>query len=281
MTINCRGHLLDLSTPKIMGILNITPDSFYDGGRYGGDETALLHKVNQMLHEGADIIDLGGMSTRPGADIISPDEEIKRVAPALELIIKQFPRCVISIDTIHAQVAEEALSRGAHIVNDISAGRYDANMLATAAEWKAPFVILHMQGLPVNMQEKPHYLNVVTEVYDFFRQRMEAYSNAGITDIMLDPGFGFGKSVDHNFTLLRELSYFSNLRLPLLAGLSRKAMICKTLKVNPQHALNGTTAAHMLALINGANILRVHDVKEARQAVQVFEACYAPVNAKA
>ncbi len=276
MTINCRGHLLDLSSPKIMGIVNLTPDSFYDGGRYGGDEAALLHHVKQLLHEGADIIDIGGMSSRPGADMISAEVELKRVIPALENILKQFPRSIISVDTVHARVAEEALELGAHIVNDISAGRYDNAMLATAARWKAPFVVMHMQGLPANMQQKPGYHNVLTEVYDFFRERIAACSNAGILDIILDPGFGFGKGFEHNYTLLRELRYFTNLRLPVLAGLSRKSLICKALKVDPEHALNGTTAANMLALMNGANLLRVHDVKEAKQAIQIFEACYAP-----
>jgi dihydropteroate synthase len=273
MNINCRGQLLDFSSPQIMGILNLTPDSFYDGGRLSSD-TVLLNRAEQMLEEGAAILDVGGMSSRPGAEIISEEEELRRMVPSLEKIVQRFPECILSVDTIRAKVAGEALGMGAHIVNDISGGRFDEAMLATVAKWKAPFVIMHMQGLPANMQQNPHYENVVTEVYDFFRERIKNCSESGITDIILDPGFGFGKSIEHNYALLRELRYFTNLRLPLLAGLSRKSPICKVLKVNPEKALNGTTAANMIALMNGANILRVHDVKEAKEAIGIFEACY-------
>lgn len=273
MTINCRGKLLDLSTPKVMGILNVTPDSFYDGGAHSSDGGVLKH-VEQMLKDGASIIDVGGMSSRPGAEIISVKDELLRVIPVLDKIVEHFPHCIISIDTIRAKVAEDALALGAHIINDISAGRFDADMLATVARFKAPFILMHMQGLPADMQQNPQYENVLLEVYDFFRERITACKAAGIIDTILDPGFGFGKSVEHNYTLLRELRYFENLHLPILAGLSRKSMICKVLKVNPENALNGTTAANMLALVNGANLLRVHDVKEAVQAVEIFRACY-------
>ncbi len=274
MTINCRGKLLDFSAPKLMGILNLTPDSFYAGGR-SMDESAVLEHVDKMLRDGADIIDIGGMSSRPGAEIISAEEELKRLMPHLKKIIEQFPHVLISIDTIHNAVAEAALQAGAHIINDISAGRFQPAIVTTAARFKAPFIIMHMQGMPATMQNEPAYKNVVTEVFDFFTERIKACREAGISDLILDPGFGFGKNVAHNYALLRNLEYFSNLHMPLLAGLSRKSMICKVLHVNAEHALNGTTAANMLALINGASLLRVHDVKEAKEAIEIFEACLA------
>lgn len=270
MTINCRGTLLDLSTPVVMGILNVTPDSFFDGGRYIGQD-ALLAQAEKMLAEGAQILDIGGMSTRPGAVVIDSDEDLKRVLPAVQLLLKKFPQAIISVDTVHAAVAAAMLNEGAHIINDIAAGRLDEAMLATVARARAPYVLMHMQGLPNNMQQNPYYENVTTEVAGFFAERVEACRQAGITDVILDPGFGFGKTVAHNFTLLRNLHYFTGMNLPVLAGVSRKSMICKPLGVSPEHALNGTTAANTIALLNGARILRVHDVKEANQAIKIVE----------
>lgn len=276
MTINCRGTLLDLSTPVVMGILNVTPDSFFDGGRYTGHD-ALLAQAEKMLAEGAQILDIGGMSTRPGAVVIDSDEELKRVLPAIKLLVKKFPNAILSVDTVHATVAAATLNEGAHIINDIAAGRLDEAMLATVARARAPYVLMHMQGLPNNMQQNPYYENVTTEVAGFFAERVNACKQAGITDVILDPGFGFGKTVAHNYTLLRNLHYFTRMNLPVLAGVSRKSMICKPLGVSPEHALNGTTAANTIALLNGASILRVHDVKEASQAIKIVESLKLPV----
>lgn len=269
MTINCNGQLIDLSIPKVMGILNITPDSFYDGGKYLKPED-VLEQVEKMLNEGADILDIGGMSSRPGAEIIPESEELKRVLPHIKNIKQRFPKAIISVDTIRAKVADECLKTGAHIVNDISAGRFDAEMISVVAKHKAPFVLMHMKGLPADMQKQPHYENVTTEVMDFFAERIAVCRRAGILDTIIDVGFGFGKNVEHNYTLLRNLKYFAQLNLPILAGVSRKSMICKVLGVNPENALNGTTVVNTMALMNGANILRVHDVKETKEAVSLF-----------
>lgn len=271
MTINCRGQLLEFSAPKVMGILNVTPDSFFDGGKFISEKEA-LHRAEKMLREGASILDIGGMSSRPGAEIISEEEELKRVIPHIKNIVHAFPQAIISVDTIRAKVAHESLAAGAHIINDISAGKFDAEMIAVVAKLHAPFIIMHMQGLPNEMQKQPHYENVVTEVLDFFAERIAVCRNAGIIDLILDVGFGFGKTVEHNYTLLRNLKYFAQLNLPLLAGVSRKSMICKPLNIIPENALNGTTAANIIALMNGANILRVHDVKEAIEVVKIWEA---------
>lgn len=268
MTINYKGQLIDFSIPRIMGILNVTPDSFYDGGQLTTPH-AVIAQAQKMLDAGATMLDIGGMSSRPGAEIISEQEELARVLPAVKSIAQQFPQAIISVDTIRAQVAYECLNAGAHIINDISAGRLDKHMLATVARHKAPYILMHMQGLPNTMQQAPAYTNVTLEVMDFFAERIAACRKAGIRDIILDPGFGFGKTVAHNYQLLTGLRYFATLNMPVLAGLSRKSMICKVLQVNPENALNGTTVANTLALLNGANILRVHDVKEAAEAVSL------------
>lgn len=270
MTINCRGRLLNLSTPIVMGILNVTPDSFFDGGRYTGLD-ALLAQAEKMLQDGAQILDIGGMSSRPGAEIIDEQEELKRVLPAVQLIAQKLPNAIISVDTIRAAVAAAVLDEGAHIINDIAAGRLDEAMLTTVAKARAPYILMHMQGLPNTMQQNPQYTNVTTEVANFFAERINACKQAGITDVVLDPGFGFGKTVEHNYTLLRNIGYFKTFNLPVLAGVSRKSMICKPLGVSPANALNGTTVANTIALLNGANILRVHDVKEANQAITIVE----------
>lgn len=276
MTLNCRGKIVDLSTPVVMGILNLTPDSFCDGGRYYGDagsrsgdpaETGILKQVEKLLREGALIIDIGGMSSKPGAEIISEEEELKRVLKPVERILEKFPEVIVSIDTIHARVADECLQRGAHIINDISAGRFDADMISVVAKYKVPFVLMHMQGLPSDMQKNPVYENVITELLDFFAERIKVCRHAGINDLILDVGFGFGKTTEHNFTLLRNLKLFGTFNLPVLAGVSRKGMIYKTIGIKVEDALNGTTVANTIALMNGANILRVHDVKEAREAI--------------
>ncbi|MBS1685834.1 MAG: dihydropteroate synthase [Bacteroidetes bacterium] len=269
MTINCNGSLMDLSAPRVMGILNVTPDSFHDGGRYT-DIAAILQRAGQMIQEGADIIDVGGMSSKPGGIIISPEEELSRVVPAIEAIHERYPDIILSIDTIHAAVAAEAVAHGASIINDISAGALDKDMIHTVAALKVPYIIMHMQGTPETMQQAPTYHNVVTEVMDYLILRMQFCREAGIKDVIIDPGFGFGKTNEHNFALLKRLALFKILNVPILAGLSRKSMITKTLGIKNAEALNGTTALNMAALINGANILRVHDVKEAREAIALY-----------
>ena len=269
-SIGARGMLMSLEKPWIMGILNVTEDSFYDGGKYNLQSKA-VGRALQMLEEGADIIDIGGMSSKPGAAISNPEDEMNRVLPVVRELLIRRPDALISIDTLHAKVAEACMKAGATIINDISAGTYDADMLLVAAEHKAPIVLMHMQGLPDTMQHNPQYKEVVVDVMDFFNQRIDRCLKAGINDIIIDPGFGFGKTMAHNFSLLNNLSSFQMLGFPILVGLSRKSMIWKTLNVDSDHALNGTTALHMAALMNGANILRVHDVREAAECVRLFE----------
>ena len=269
-TINCRGKLLDLSEPVVMGILNLTPDSFYDGGIYVSDNQ-ILKRVEQMLEEGAAIIDIGGMSSRPGAKIISPEEELKRVIGPISQIHQQFPNAILSIDTLSAKVANEAVHAGATIVNDISAGRFDESMIETVSQLKVPYIVMHMLGLPATMQQTPQYDDVIESVLSFFTERIGVLRTAGILDIILDPGFGFGKTLDHNYELLRHMEVFRILELPILAGVSRKSMIYKALNINSKEALNGTTALNMIALQQGARILRVHDVKEAVEVIRLFK----------
>ena len=270
-TLNCNGKLLDLSRPRIMGILNLNPDSFYDGGRYNEIESA-LNQTEKMLSEGAHIIDLGGASSRPGAEIIPENTERERVIPVLKAVREAFPNALFSIDTWRSAIAAEALDEGASIVNDISGWSLDPTLPDLLGKRKPPYILMHMQGRPDTMQSNPEYTDVVQEVLDFFIEKVEALRARGLYDIVLDPGFGFGKTVEHNFTLLKNLSVFSSvLDLPVLAGISRKSMICKVLGVSPQNALNGTTALHMVALQQGAHILRVHDVKEAVEVVTLWE----------
>lgn len=270
-SLNCRGKLLELTEPAVMGILNLTPDSFYDGGRYP-DADAMLRQAEKMLHEGAAILDIGGASTRPGAQEVDENEELARVIPAIEAILQRFPEAILSIDTWRSKVAREALHAGARMVNDISAGAFDAGLFQTVADFQAPYILMHMQGTPATMQQAPHYQDVVTEVLDFFIQKINTLHHCGVYDIVLDPGFGFGKTLAHNFSLLKHLAQFSRvLQLPVLAGISRKSMVCKALGVRPEHALNGSTALHMTALQNGASLLRVHDVKEAMEVVKLWK----------
>ncbi|MEO1516475.1 MAG: dihydropteroate synthase [Bacteroidota bacterium] len=269
-TINCKGRLVDLSQPKIMGILNVTPDSFFDGGKYTSEKN-MLQQVEKMLAEGADLIDVGGMSSRPGAEVISVEEELGRVLPVVRAIHKHFPDALISIDTVRSEVARQTVEAGAALVNDISAGRFDDQLYQTVASLGVPYILMHMQGQPSNMQDAPEYEDVITEVLDFCIAQLKELRALGIKDVIIDPGFGFGKSVEHNYQLLQNMHAFQILDLPVLAGVSRKSMICKLLKVDPAQALNGSTALHMIALQQGASILRVHDVKEARQVVQLWE----------
>lgn len=270
-TLNCRGKLLDMSRPVVMGILNVTPDSFFDGGRHTGVEPA-LRQAEKMLSEGATLIDVGGASSRPGAPEVPENEELERVIPVIRTIKSHLPQAFVSVDTWRASVARAAVAAGADIVNDISAGKMDAGLYEAVAALDVPYILMHMQGTPGTMQQNPQYTDVVTEVLDFFIAELARLRALGIKDIVLDPGFGFGKTVEHNFALLKNLHVFSAATgLPVLAGLSRKSMICKVLKVKPEHALNGTTALHMVALQQGARILRAHDVKEAVEVIRLWE----------
>jgi dihydropteroate synthase len=255
-----------------MGILNATPDSFYNKGQ-DSHRDGLLRNAEKMLKEGATILDIGGASTRPGQPFINIDEERRRVVPIIEAVHRHFPEAWLSVDTYHAKVAQEAVAAGAGIVNDVSSGAIDSDMLQTVAALDVPYVAMHMQGTPETMQVNPTYENVLMQVLIYLKNVCERCADAGIKQVIVDPGFGFGKTAEHNFTLLRYLNMFSVLGKPILAGVSRKSIVCKPLKVNPEHALNGTTALNMVALMNGAHIIRVHDVKEAMETITLAE-CY-------
>ena len=267
-TLNCKGRLLVVDKPLVMGIINTTPDSFYTGSRSAATDE-ILTQAERMIKEGAAIIDIGGQSSRPGSALICPEEELRRVIPAVNEISKQFPEIIISIDTFYSSVAAEAIAAGASIVNDISAGAIDAQMIDTVAGLNVPYVLMHMQGTPLTMQQNPVYEDVTKEILDFFILKTEKLKNAGIKDIIVDPGFGFGKTAEHNFELLRNLEVFKILNFPLLLGVSRKSMINKTLDITADEALNGTTVLNTVGLLKGASILRVHDVKEAVEAVKL------------
>lgn len=269
MTINCKGNLIDLSTPKIMGILNITPDSFYSGSRNKADDT-LRKNAELMLKEGATFIDLGGYSTRPGAGDISPDEELNRILPAVELLLKTYPDILISVDTFRSEVAQKSIEMGAAMINDISAGNLDNNMLNVIAKHQVPYIMMHMRGNPQTMKDLNEYDDMIQEILYYFSERVKMARSLGINDIIIDPGFGFSKNIAQNFEMLSKLEIFEMLSLPILAGLSRKSTIYKTLNCEPEDALNGTTVLNTVALIKGANILRVHDVKEAMEAVKLI-----------
>jgi dihydropteroate synthase len=260
---------LSLSSPALMGILNVTPDSFYDGGNYM-TEKKILRQAEKMLEEGAAILDLGGYSTRPGARHISGQEETARLIPAIKAVRKKFPGAMLSADTFRSSVAIKAVQEGADMVNDISGGTMDKKMFETVAQLNCGYVLTHLLGTPQTMQKNPRYADVVKEVKNFFMERITFLKKVGVAGIMIDPGFGFGKTLEHNYQLLNHLAAFQSFGLPILAGISRKSMINKVLGTLPRNALNGTTAVHMLALVNGANILRVHDVKEAKEAVKIF-----------
>ena len=272
-TLNCKGRLLVIDKPLVMGVINATPDSFYGGSRLDGVDE-IVAKAEKMLNDGADIIDIGGQSTRPGSELISADEEIGRVVPAVKAIANKFPEVFISIDTFYSKVAIAAVNAGATMVNDISAGSMDNKMIETVAELKVPYILMHMKGTPQTMQQNAVYENVTREVLDFFIAKTNDLKNAGIVDIIIDPGFGFAKTIDQNFELLKNLSVFKMLDKVLMLGISRKSTIYKTLGVNADDALNGTTILNTIGLMNGASILRVHDVKEAKEAVKLFCATY-------
>jgi dihydropteroate synthase len=269
-TLNCKGLLLDLSNPIVMGILNVTPDSFFDGGKYSSD-LQILKQAEKMINEGAKILDIGGMSSRPGAEIIDTSEELQRVLPTIRAISKTFPNTIQSIDTINSIVAAEAVANGASIINDISAGSLDKKMFQTVAELDVPYILMHMKGKPNNMQENPVYDDVVVEILDFLIEKIGQLRNLGVKDIIIDLGFGFGKEIDDNFRLLKSMHAFKILEFPILAGISRKSFIYKTLNTDVEGALAGTIALNMFALDQGAKILRVHDVKEAVDTIKIWE----------
>jgi dihydropteroate synthase len=270
-SLNCKGKLLLIEKPLVMGILNITDDSFYPESRVQNME-AIKNKATQMMNEGADIIDIGAQSTRPGSRRILAGEELEKLIPAIEMLTNLFPGIIISIDTYHAIVAKESVSAGATMVNDISAGEMDKNMLSTVASLEVPYICMHMKGVPETMQQQAYYNDVTKEVLDFFIKKTEECRLAGINDVIIDPGFGFGKSISQNLSLLKNLPVFKMLDKPILAGLSRKSTIYKTLRIPVEDSLNGTTVLHTIALQHGASILRVHDVKEAKEAITLWEA---------
>ena len=265
-TLNCRGKLLVIDRPMVMGIINITPDSFYAGSRLQVMDD-ILKQAEKMIKEGASFLDIGAQSSRPGSELLSADEELTRIGDAIAEIHRRFPETVISVDTFHSKVAAETVAAGASLINDISAGFMDTRMLSLVASLQVPYICMHMKGTPQNMQQDIFYENIVTDVVDFFIERIASCKKAGIHDIIIDPGFGFGKTIAHNFTLLKNLSAFSIFENPLLLGISRKSTIYKTLGTTADQALNGTTVLNTIGIMNGANILRVHDVKEAVEAV--------------
>ena len=271
LSINVNGRLLDLSSPKVMGIVNVTPDSFYTSSRVG-DEAALRCRVEQMRAEGADMIDIGACSTRPGADTVASDEEMKRLEWALKTVCSEWPEAIISVDTFRSEVAKMSVEEyGAAIVNDISAGDLDGNMFDTVARMRVPYIIMHMKGRPATMQQAPKYDDVVSEVVMYLAGKVAALRERGVADIIIDPGFGFGKTLEHNYELLAHLSALHELECPPLVGMSRKSMVYRLLEQTPEEALNGTTVVNTMALLQGANILRVHDVRAAVEAVRICE----------
>lgn len=268
-TLNVKGKLLDLSKPIVMGVLNITPDSFFEGSRTQTENEIIL-KAEKMLAEGADILDLGAYSSRPDADNISVEEEEGRLLPALRAIVKMFPDAIISVDTFRASIAEKAIQNGAHIINDISGGTLDDKMYETVGRLNVPYVLMHIKGTPQTMKNLNQYDHMLQEICYYFSEKIAALKKAGVKDIILDPGFGFAKNIEQNFQLLNKLSDFRIFELPILVGLSRKSMVWKTLKIEPEEALNGTTILNTIAILNGASILRVHDVKEAKEVFKLI-----------
>jgi dihydropteroate synthase len=269
-TLNCKGKLIDLSCPKVMGVLNVTPDSFYDGGKYK-DEKSILQQTKKMLSEGATFIDVGAYSSRPGAAHITEEEEMKRILPVVELLQTNFPSILISIDTFRSRIAQKCIENGAAMVNDISGGNADRKMFETVAKLQVPYIAMHMQGTPQNMQNNPTYTNIVQEIIQKFSHTAFTLKSLGLKDLVLDVGFGFGKTIEHNYELLQNLDLFQSLDCPILTGISRKSMLYKPLETTAQGALNATTVAHTIALQKGSQILRVHDVKEAVETVKILE----------
>jgi dihydropteroate synthase len=270
MTINCKGQIIDLNQPKVMGILNLTPNSFYDGGKYH-DEKAILIQVEKMLSEGVDFIDIGGYSSKPNAEFVSETEELQRVIPAVEMILRAFPQALISIDTFRSSIARASVEKGAAIINDISAGNLDEDMFETITKLKVPYIMMHMRGNPQTMQKLTDYENIVKEMLFYFSEKIAKARSLGINDLILDPGFGFAKTLEQNYEVLQKLDLFAMTGLPVLAGMSRKSMAYKPLNSNAENALNGTIVLNAIALTKGAKILRVHDVKEAVETVKLFQ----------
>ncbi len=269
--IHLDDYCIDLASPIVMGIINVTPDSFFDGGLIK-DKKALLKKAGKMIEEGATILDVGAISTRPGAEMVSTKEELNRLLPAVTDLKKEFPEVVLSVDTFRSWVAVRVIDEiGPVIINDISGGTLDSKMFDTIGKLKVPYILSHIKGTPANMQENPEYNDVIQDISNFFSQSVKKLTKAGVTDVILDPGFGFGKELEHNYELLNRLDSFKVFQLPLMVGVSRKSMISKALNVKPEDALNGTTVVNSLALLGGADILRVHDVKEAMEAIHIFE----------
>lgn len=271
MTINCKGKLVDLSSPKAMGILNLTPNSFYDGGRYS-DEKAILSQVQKMLDQGATFIDVGAYSSKPNADFVSEEEELQRLIPVVELLVNTFPEILISVDTFRSKVAENAIKAGAALINDISAGSLDENMMQTVAKLQVPYIMMHMKGTPNTMQSLTQYDDIFQEIMFYFAEKIQLARSFGVNDLIIDPGYGFAKTTEQNFELMHKSEILKHLKLPILVGISRKSMIYKTLKNSAQEALNGSTALNAFALTKGASILRVHDVKEAVETIALYEA---------
>ena len=270
--INVNGRLMDLGCPKVMGILNVTPDSFYAGSRKQTEED-IINRTRQIIEEGGDIIDLGAYSSRPNADHISSEEEMSRLKRALEIINREFPGQILSVDTFRADIARRCVEEyGVAIINDISSGSMDDNMFVTIAGLGVPYIMMHMQGTPQNMQQNPHYDNVLKEVMYYFSEKIQKMRDLGVKDIIIDPGFGFGKTLEHNYELMDNLEELGIFGLPVLVGVSRKSMIYRLLDTTPDEALNGTSVLNTISLMKGANILRVHDVKEAHEAVKIFAA---------
>ncbi len=267
-TLNCMGKVVDISKPSVMAILNLTPDSFYQNSRAKSIDDA-LSRVEHFVKAGAKFIDLGAYSSRPGAAEVSEEEELERMVPAIKAINEAFPEVLLSVDTFRAKVAEESIYAGAHLINDIAAGNLDEKMFETVAKLQVPYIMMHMKGTPQNMQDSPTYENVTKEVFAYFSEKIKTLQNLGVKDIILDPGFGFAKTLDHNYQLLKEMELLNFFELPLLVGFSRKSMISKALGIKTEEALNGTTVLNTAALLKGANILRVHDVKEAVECVEL------------
>lgn len=267
-SINCRGRLVSLETPRIMGILNLTPDSFYKNSRT--TQLQVLHDAEKMLEQGTDFLDLGGYSSRPGADFVSQEEELKRVIPAVETLVKHFPESLISVDTFRSEVARQSIEAGACIINDISAGELDSQMWEIIARYQVPYVAMHMRGTPQTMQNLTHYEHIINEIIFYFSQKKRKAQEMGINDLILDPGFGFAKTMEQNYEVFSHLEDFKILNLPLLVGISRKSMLYKFLNISPEEALNATTTLHTIALIKGAKILRLHDVKPAVECLQLI-----------
>jgi dihydropteroate synthase len=269
MTINCKGQLIDLSTPKVMGILNCTPDSFFDGGKYKSEKD-ILNQVEKMLEDGATFIDIGAYSSKPNATFVSENEEENRLLPIIDLVLKNFPQTIISVDTFRSEIARKSIENGAALINDISAGNLDSQMISTVAKLHVPYIMMHMKGTPQTMQSLAQYENIVKEMIFYFSEKVSQARSLGMNDIIIDPGFGFAKTLEQNFEVMQKLELFQMLDLPLLIGISRKSMIYKTLETTAENSLNGTTFLNAIALQKGAKILRVHDVKEAVECVKLY-----------